>query len=61
MVIAATMLDVTPHTFVERLHAELDPVHYLIGLGKAPAFALAIAVIGCRMGFDVARDTRSIA
>lgn len=60
MAIAAGMLDVTPHTFVERLHTALDPRHYLIGLGKAPVFALFIAVIGCRMGLAVARDTRSI-
>jgi phospholipid/cholesterol/gamma-HCH transport system permease protein len=60
MGIATAMLDVTPHTFVERLHVALDPSHYLIGLGKAPFFALAIAVIGCRMGMDVDRDTRSI-
>ena len=60
MVIAAGMLDVTPQTFVERLHVALDPRHYLIGLGKAPVFALFIAVIGCRMGIAVARDTRSI-
>jgi phospholipid/cholesterol/gamma-HCH transport system permease protein len=38
----------------------LDPSHYLIGLGKAPFFAFAIAVIGCRMGMGVERDTRSI-
>ncbi|HMS80035.1 MAG TPA: ABC transporter permease [Burkholderiaceae bacterium] len=60
MTIAGAMLDVTPHTFVERLHDALDPLHYLIGLGKAPFFAFAIAVIGCRMGMDVDRDTRSI-
>lgn len=60
MLIAAGMLDVTPQTFIERLHVALDPRHYLIGLGKAPVFALFIAVIGCRMGIAVARDTRSI-
>jgi phospholipid/cholesterol/gamma-HCH transport system permease protein len=60
MVVADTMLDVTPQTFVERLHAALAPRHYLIGLAKAPFFALAIAVIGCRMGMGVERDTRSI-
>jgi phospholipid/cholesterol/gamma-HCH transport system permease protein len=60
MAIAGAMLDVTPHTFVERLHVALDPIHYLIGLGKAPFFAFAIAVIGCRMGMGVERDTRSI-
>jgi len=60
MAIAQTMLDITPHGFIERLHAALSERHYLIGLGKAPFFALVIAVIGCRMGMDVERDTRSI-
>jgi len=60
MTIAALMLDLTPQTFVERLGVALSPRHYLIGLGKAPFFALFIAVIGCRMGIAVARDTRSI-
>jgi len=60
LVIANTMLDLTPAGFIDRLHAALDPRHILIGLGKSPVFALFIAVIGCRMGMDVARDTRSI-
>jgi len=60
MAIAQTMLDITPHGFIERLQSALSERHYLIGLGKAPFFALVIAVIGCRMGMDVERDTRSI-
>lgn len=54
------MLDITPSTFVERLHDALDSSHYLIGLAKSPVFALLIAVIGCSMGLTVSRDTRSI-
>ncbi|MFN5881193.1 MAG: MlaE family ABC transporter permease, partial [Burkholderiales bacterium] len=60
LVIANTMLDITPAGFIDRLHSALAPRHVLIGLGKSPVFALFIAVIGCRMGMDVARDTRSI-
>jgi phospholipid/cholesterol/gamma-HCH transport system permease protein len=60
MVVADAMLDITPTTFIERLHSALAPRHYVIGLAKAPVFALAIAVIGCRMGTSVERDTRSI-
>ncbi|RPH58873.1 MAG: ABC transporter permease [Burkholderiales bacterium] len=60
MVIADRMLDVTPSTFVGRLHDALAPRHFVIGLLKAPVFALVIAVIGCRMGMSVSRDTRSI-
>jgi phospholipid/cholesterol/gamma-HCH transport system permease protein len=59
-VIASTMLDVTPSTFVARLHDALAPRHAIIGLVKAPVFALLIAVIGCRMGMSGSRDTRTI-
>jgi len=60
MGMSGVTLDITPQTFIERLHIALAPRHYLIGLAKAPVFALFIAVIGCRMGMSVSRDTRSI-
>jgi phospholipid/cholesterol/gamma-HCH transport system permease protein len=60
MLMAATTLDITPTTFIDRLHDTLAPRHYVIGIAKAPVFALFIAVIGCRMGLSVARDTRSV-
>ena len=58
--IADAMLDITPATFIARLHDALAPRHAVIGLVKAPVFALLIAVIGCRMGMTGARDTRTI-
>jgi phospholipid/cholesterol/gamma-HCH transport system permease protein len=60
MVVADLMLDITPNTFVDRLHEALLVRHLLIGILKAPVFALVIAVIGCAMGMSVSRDTRSI-
>jgi phospholipid/cholesterol/gamma-HCH transport system permease protein len=60
MAVADLMLDVTPTTFVERMQTALAPRHFLIGLAKAPVFALFIAVIACRMGMAVSRDTRAI-
>jgi len=60
MMMSNLTLDITPQTFIERLHVALAPRHYVIGLAKAPVFALFIAVIGCRMGLSVSRDTRSI-
>lgn len=60
MVVAGPMLDITPVTFTERLREELDLKHVFVGLSKAPVFALFIAVIGCRMGMTVARDTRAV-
>jgi phospholipid/cholesterol/gamma-HCH transport system permease protein len=60
MAVCASMLEVTPVTFIERIHLGLDLDHVYAGLIKAPVFALGIAVIGCRMGMSVNRDTRSI-
>ncbi len=60
MMIADSMLDVTPTTFAARLRDTLDISHPLVGLAKAPVFALVIAVIGCRMGMSVDRDTRAV-
>ena len=60
MTVADLMLGITPTTFLERMQSALAERHYLIGLAKAPVFALFIAVIGCRMGLDVSRDTRAI-
>lgn len=54
------MLGITPDTFFERMRSALSIRHYLIGLFKAPVFAIVIAVIGCSMGLSVSRDTRSI-
>jgi phospholipid/cholesterol/gamma-HCH transport system permease protein len=60
MVMSSATLDIPPAAFAERLQVALDVRHYVIGIGKAPVFALFIAVIGCRMGMSVSRDTRSI-
>jgi phospholipid/cholesterol/gamma-HCH transport system permease protein len=60
MWIAEPMLDIAPATFAARLHEALPVRHVLVGLAKAPAFALVIAIIGTRMGMTVGRDTRAV-
>jgi phospholipid/cholesterol/gamma-HCH transport system permease protein len=60
MLIADPMLDITPTTFLGRLQENLALKHVYVGLLKAPVFALFIAVIGCRMGMTVQRDTRAL-
>ena len=60
MAITSTMLDITPAGFLARLREALELRHVLVGLVKAPVFALVIAVIGTRMGMTVARDTRAV-
>lgn len=60
MAIAHPMLDITPAAFVARLREALEMRHVVVGLVKAPMFALAIALIGTRMGMTVERDTRAV-
>jgi phospholipid/cholesterol/gamma-HCH transport system permease protein len=59
-VIADLMLGISPAAFLDRLQWSLNPRHAIIGLIKAPFFALLIAVIACRMGMTGDRDTRTI-
>lgn len=60
MTVANPLLDITPTTFFERVHSELRLEHVIVGLSKSVAFAAFIAIIGCRMGMTVSRDSRSI-
>lgn len=58
--VAARQLDITFFTFASRLKEVLPLDYVLYGLYKAPVFAAAIALIGCRNGFAVSRDARSV-
>jgi phospholipid/cholesterol/gamma-HCH transport system permease protein len=58
--IAAAQLGIPTATFATRLHSVLDPTNVIVGLGKAPVFALFIGMIACRMGLSVSRDARSV-
>lgn len=60
MTIGAWQLDIAPQVFVDRVHGVLELRHVLVGLGKAPVFAVFIAIIACRMGMLVSRDARSV-
>jgi phospholipid/cholesterol/gamma-HCH transport system permease protein len=58
--VADAMLGIPPAAFAERLHYALSITHVWAGLIKTPVFALAIAIVGCRMGMHVGRDTRAV-
>jgi phospholipid/cholesterol/gamma-HCH transport system permease protein len=60
MLVTASMLDIGPGAFVERLQSALDLRHVIVGLVKAPVFAFVIAVIGTRMGMTAERDSRAV-
>ncbi|WP_198402330.1 MlaE family lipid ABC transporter permease subunit [Rhodobacter sp. CZR27] len=53
-------LGITPGMFRTQLLANTDVSHAIIGLVKAPFFAVIIAVIGCHQGMQVAGNAESL-
>ena len=51
MVMAHTRLDVGYGEFLDRFAANIDVAAFLVGVGKAPVFAVIIATVGCFQGF----------
>jgi phospholipid/cholesterol/gamma-HCH transport system permease protein len=60
MVIASTQLDVGFEAFLDRFKTVISPTNYLIGIGKAPVFAVIIAMIGCYQGLRVSGSAESV-
>jgi phospholipid/cholesterol/gamma-HCH transport system permease protein len=60
MVMADNMLSLNPNDFLHRF-AQVIPLRaFLIGIGKAPVFALIIASIGCFQGMRVEGSAESV-
>lgn len=60
MLVAERQLAIGASAFIARLDQVLPLQTALLGLVKAPVFALFIGVIACRMGLTVARDAHSV-
>jgi phospholipid/cholesterol/gamma-HCH transport system permease protein len=60
MVMARAQLDVGFGTFIDRLDDAISLTSYLIGVGKAPVFAVIIALVGCYQGFQVTGSADSV-
>ncbi len=60
MLVAERQLGIEASAFIARLDQVLPLKTALLGLIKAPVFALFIGVIACRMGLTVARDAHSV-
>jgi len=60
MLVAKQQLDISLHMFADRMADVLLLKTLVVGLGKAPVFAIFIALIACRMGLAVTRDSRSV-
>lgn len=53
-------LGISPSMFRYRLLADTSVDHVIVGLSKAPVFALIIGVIGCHAGMKVGKDAESL-
>lgn len=60
MLVAKEQLDLSYRMFADRMLDVIKLNTLLVGLGKAPVFAVFIAMIACRMGLTVSRDARSV-
>jgi phospholipid/cholesterol/gamma-HCH transport system permease protein len=53
-------LDISPAMFIGRMAETVPEQHFWVGIVKAPAFAMAIAVIACKQGLAVGGDVASL-
>jgi len=60
MTVAWLSLGIGPELFINRLQETIEMRHYLVGLSKAPIFALVIALVGCLEGFKVTGTAQSV-
>lgn len=54
------VLDISPAMFMTRLVDSTDIGHIIVGMTKAPVFALIIGVVGCRYGMQVRGNAESL-
>ncbi len=60
MVMAQVLLDVSFSDFLDRVPKVVTLTSFLLGVGKAPAFAAIIALVGCYQGFQVRGGADSV-
>jgi len=58
--VGAFDLDISPAMYLARMHETMQVRHVLVGLVKAPLFALVIALIGCLEGLKVEGTAQSV-
>ena len=58
--VGAFDLDIPPQMYIARMHDTMEVRHMLVGLSKAPVFALVIGLIGCLEGLKVEGTAQSV-
>ncbi len=60
MVMATHVLDVSFTDFIQRVPQAISTSDFVVGVAKAPVFALIIAMVGCHQGFQVSGGADSV-
>ena len=60
MTVGAYALDIPPQAYFARMEDTMQLRHFLVGLSKAPVFALVIGLIGCLEGLQVQGTAQSV-
>lgn len=60
LTVGAFSLDIPPQAYLARMQDTFEMRHLLVGLSKAPIFALLIALIGCLEGLQVQGTAQSV-
>jgi phospholipid/cholesterol/gamma-HCH transport system permease protein len=61
MLVTWSELAYGPSFFIQRITEDpMMDTHLMVGLVKAPVFAVVVAAIGCRQGMSVAGDVESL-
>ncbi len=60
LLVAVYSLGIPIEMYISRVYETIELRHYLVGLVKAPLFALVIALVGCLEGFKVGGTAQSV-
>jgi phospholipid/cholesterol/gamma-HCH transport system permease protein len=60
MSVGAFSLDIPPEAYFARMDATMQLRHFLVGMAKAPLFAIIIALVGCLEGLQVKGTAQSV-
>lgn len=58
--VGAFDLGIPPQMYLARMHETMQVRHFLVGMSKAPVFAIVIALIGCLEGLKVTGTAQSV-
>ncbi len=60
LAVGAFSLDIPPQAYIARMQEQMELRHFVIGMSKAPLFALVIGLIGCLEGMQVQGTAQSV-